>query len=372
MASIKKARAKSNKRTTKINPDLDFLVKVGDTHSLVSSEFRRCAMSTYDGVVTQVNFSDVKANMRCGLYILECKPEQPAEKLDQVYDIVTLQKKVSKEKHEKMEEDRLAKIKTCGEIIDADTKEIDVHKDKLEEFKQIVGCDLTDEAAIKEAIAQGALKAANIAIDTSDAIIEGIKARQEMIVELNERILQTKDFLEKLQEPTIERPLSAPADTNIKDVGNKHARALHKKLCSKFTLQKRVGVTYVEFQFHSAIYLINNAHAYVFTIPCKNSDKTYFVIYGDLCSKIEFMRSIDPTYGTEEALAEQKEALDRLRKIETVGSEVEDEPAEQEHHPEGCSCSHHHDHDQHDHHNHLDSDEENVEEINTDAVVQDS
>jgi hypothetical protein len=343
MASIKKARAKSTKRIIKVNPDLDFLIKVGDENTLTSTEFKRCIMSTYDGLASNVNFIDIKANMRNGLYMIECNPEQPAENINETYDVVTLQKKVAKEKFEKMEQDRLNKIKSCDEFIESDTKEIAVHNDKLEEFKMLVGCDLSDKEAVKTALIDTMSKIDPNGVNTADAVIAGIESHQQMITELEARILHSRDILEKLQEPTIEKQLEKPSENDTL-TGNKQSRALHAKLKTKFTLTKRTNTTFVEFQYRSVKYLIIDAQVYTFTIPGKDVDKVYIVIYGkEFCNKLEYMRSIDPTYGTDEALAEQQETFEKIRKVEHTGLELEEEPHK---HDEHCNCGHHHVHEQ--------------------------
>lgn len=344
--------ARNKNYRTKVAPskakenNINILNKICLDNHVGDLSFRDCRYATADGKMTLLDYDDIRANMRSGVFVVKTK--NITEVTDQVYDVVKLEndkrEKDLKKKEMQMEKarvemERLAK-QNAKTTIDPEASQM--HQDLLNEM-----IENTKEHFVEEI--------------TKTVVEEPTETVAEEITET-----PLEDAIEPVVEDTVETPLEDTADTKKKQTknqvrnrekivkkfkkqlnqkipvdGNKYFRKFMKSCREKLFLEYYPDIKYFEVKSSATCMVIDEAKVYKIDIP-NDMGQTFFLITGNLQMKTDLMRRIDPTYRTDSSMREQENFIERIQAKENTNMAILREDIEEEDIEEDIDADMHH------------------------------
>lgn len=106
---------------------------------------------------------------------------------------------------------------------------------------------------------------------------------------------------------------------NVKE--NKYIRTLIKDLKKKFILEKIQNIKYIELTVETCPMVIENPRVYII------NNKNFYLILGDMMTKSNIIKQIDPAYKVDELFDAQNEFMERIKVVEdSKKKDTEDMP----------------------------------------------
>ena len=320
-----------------ISKKISELDTICERHKIGKLTFKSCKLSTVDGIVTFIDYEEIKGNMRASTMVI--KVNSMTEQPNVVYDIVQLKKDKNERDQKKQQEgiekakpeiERLKKAMANTDAIDGS----DQHKKLLEKLvnEDNVTAELNDKIDVEvESTTEEKKDSTNE--PTEPAIEElSVDGPTEIIKEEPTDTLKEingsgqsdakKAKRKKLAKVKREKALKQMNDilmqkANKKGEGNKYHRNFMKDLRSKFILEQKDKFKYVEAKAETTDMVIDNARIYQITMPSKTTN-VYLLIVGDLELKSKLLRQIDPNYKSEQVFDDHSEFLERIKAKENA------------------------------------------------------
>ena len=317
------------------NRKMDELDNICEKHKVGVLTFKTCIMSTVDGQVTFVDHQIIKANMRSGIMLIKANA---LEQSNNIYDIVEIEN-AKKERDIKKHQDEMDKAKTeierlksqknsvtaeevsttnehhnllmklvnesntTGETTNEPTNEPTTSEtvDPIEQIEPVVS---VEPVVPIQPVADGTEEPEEDGPNKKENKDKSVNAKRQKAVD------QLKEQVNKKMYPNEKR--------------NKYFRNFMKDIRTKFTLEPRTEIKYVEVKAETTAMIIDNAGVYKINLPFKTND-TYFLIIGDLQLKSGLIRQIDPAYKADKVIKEQSEFLERIKAKENAKIKEADE-----------------------------------------------
>lgn len=320
------ARGNNHRRklgvTKIIDQHITILNKICDKHNIGDFTFKTCHLISADGVMTHVEFDEIKGNMRSSILIVAANK---LIKLDKIYDIVQIKKnKMEREQTKLLEDQAKAKIELdrldmlsmanagANASIVAETIAETMTTTTAETTPALQDTSTIAETmpALRDATTTAETPAVTPAVTpaTTETKLQRKLKRQQ---EKQEKAMdQLRSQLNKKSNPLTSR--------------NKFCRNFFKDLQTKFMLEPHHEYRFLEVRSDSTDMVIDNA--IIYKIAILNHTTEYFIVIGDLQIKSSMIKSIDAGYNMDKVFDEQSDFLRRIKEKENCQTiEVSDD-----------------------------------------------